>query len=155
MQPNPTDKAPSPARWMAVVAAIVSLAAPVGQAAAEERIGGPCTYTSHPGHCTITSIAKSAASKHQASVSGGPGYEGFEVKFSFKGDGAASPAAPGPYPLIVGSGTYPGPRYLEKYGIAFGKSFACSLEVRTQGACPPRLVKFRNIDQYDHFESAK
>ena len=48
---------------------------------------------------------------------------------------------------------YPGPRFLERYGIAAGKSFACTLNVISQGTCTPTVFDFQGIDRADYFES--
>ena len=48
---------------------------------------------------------------------------------------------------------YPGPRFLERYGIAAGKSFACTLNVISQGTCTPAVFDFQGIDRADYFES--
>ena len=48
------------------------------------RIGGKCTYVEHPGTCTIVSIEKTQDSIAQASLDGGPGYEGLTVMFTLR-----------------------------------------------------------------------
>jgi len=48
---------------------------------------------------------------------------------------------------------YPGPRFLERYGIAAGKSFACTLNVISQGTCTPAVFDFQGIDRADYFET--
>jgi len=131
-----------------------------GSASGKDRpvIGGACTYGSHPGTCTITQVAKTAASAAQAKVEGGAGYEGREVKFAFTS--AAPIASPEgqqamreQHELRLKNAWYPGPRFLEKYAITPGKSFACALRVRTSGACTPVLFDFPAIDTGDTSEA--
>ena len=120
-------------------------------------IGGQCQYESYAGTCTIIASTKTDASIRQSKISGGPGYEGYEVSFAFT---SSSPiAAPegqramrDRHVLRLTNSWYPGPRFLDKYAIAPGKSFACTLRVRTKGACAPILFDFTKIDAADMFE---
>jgi hypothetical protein len=50
---------------------------------------------------------------------------------------------------------YPGPRYVEKYGLREGRTLPATLRIRIEGACPPYLLKLTSIDQTDYFETAK
>jgi len=53
--------------------------------------------------------------------------------------------------MLKNSG-YPGPKFLEKYGIEAGKSFECHLKVIVKGTCTPILFEFPTIDLRDYFE---
>lgn len=124
---------------------------------ARGQVGGPCAYDSYPGACTIATVSKTEASISQKSIAGGPGYEGFDVAFSYAGE------APQDNPLVrqalsrrrdllLANGWRPGPRFLEKYAIAPGKVFGCALDVIKSGSCTPTLFRFPAIDQADYFE---
>ena len=122
------------------------------------RIGGKCTYVEHPGTCTIVSIEKTPDSIAQASLNGGPGYPGLTVVFTFAGAAAGDDqlvrqALEGKHELRLMNSWYPGPRFLARYGIATGKSFACTLNVISQGTCTPTVFDFQGIDRADYFES--
>lgn len=52
------------------------------------RIGGKCDYVEHPGTCTIDGVVKTQDSIAQASLNGGPGYEGLTVTFTYAGPNA-------------------------------------------------------------------
>jgi len=118
------------------VAAFIAGAVGAGQDAPQDRkVGGQCRYVEHPGACTIASVEKTPDSIAQGSLSGGPGYEGLAVTFTYAGreaggDGAlVRHAREAPHELRLMNSWYPGPRFLERYGIAAGKSFDCTLEV--------------------------
>lgn len=124
------------------------------------QIGGSCTYVSHPGTCSIVSVERTASSIRQKGVAGGPGYEGYDVKFTYAGE------APRSDPKVVEllgrthslrllNSWYPGPRYLEKYGITRRKALACSLNVRQSGSCTPTTFSFPAVDLTDYFESVR
>jgi hypothetical protein len=122
------------------------------------RIGGKCAYVEHPGTCTIDGVVKTQDSIAQASLNGGPGYEGLTVTFTYAGpnagdDGLVRRALEGKHELRLMNSWYPGPRFLERYGIAAGKSFACTLNVISQGTCTPAVFDFQGVDRADYFES--
>jgi hypothetical protein len=122
------------------------------------RIGGKCAYVEHPGSCTIEGAVKTPDSIAQALLNGGPGYEGLTVTFTYASaaagdDGLVRQALEGKHELRLMNSWYPGPRFLERYGIAAGKSFACSLNVISQGTCTPTVFDFQGIDRADYFES--
>lgn len=122
------------------------------------RTGGKCTYVEHPGTCTIVSIEKTPDSIAQASLVGGSGYEGLTVVFTFSGAAAGDDqlvrqALEGKHELRLMNSWYPGPRYLERYGIAAGNSLACTLNVISQGTCTPTVFDFQGIDRADYFET--
>lgn len=122
------------------------------------RIGGKCIYVEHPGTCTIVSIEKTPDSIAQASLDGGPGYEGLTVVFTFAGaasgdDRLVRQALEGKHELRLMNSWCPGPRFLERYGIAAGNSLACTLNVISQGTCTPTVFDFQGIDRADYFET--
>ena len=125
----------------------------------ERKLGGQCAYSAHPGTCTILSVEKTPDSVAQASLNGGPGYEGLAVTFAYAGadagggDTLMQQAIDGRHELRLMNSWFPGPRFLERYGIAAGKSFACTLKVITQGTCTPTVIDFPAIDRADYFES--
>ncbi len=149
---------------MCVAAAIAIALAADSSARAEPdtqkdgKIGGRCLYVEHPGTCTIDSVEKTPDSIAQASLNGGPGYEGLAVTFTYAGaqagdDALVRQALAGRHELRLINSWYPGPRFLDRYGIAPGKSFACTLEVISQGTCTPVTFDFPGIDRADYFES--
>lgn len=124
---------------------------------AKGQVGGPCAYDSYPGACTIAGIAKTPASIAQKTLGGGPGYEGFSVAFTYAGEAPranalARQALDRPHEFLLANGWRPGPRFLEKYAIAKGKTFDCELKVIRTGSCTPTLFEFPAIDQTDYFE---
>lgn len=125
--------------------------------AQREVVGGPCKYDDHPGTATITKIEKTEASKQQ---SGSTGYEGFEVRFTFKPDTAlkdelGAKAATWEHSLTIGSGTYPGPEYLKKYKLEAGKTFRGTISIIKSGTCTAVIVKLDGVDPIDFFEGKK
>ncbi|HCN78939.1 MAG TPA: hypothetical protein DIT13_17320 [Verrucomicrobiales bacterium] len=120
-------------------------------------VGGPCTYDDHPGSATITRIEKTEASKQQSETTG---YEGFEVRFTFKPDAPlkddlGARAATWEHSFQIGSGTYPGPEYLAKYKLEAGKTFRGTMSVIQSGTCTPVIVKLEGVDPADFFEGKK
>jgi hypothetical protein len=116
--------------------------------------GGPCKYDDHLGTATITRIEKTEDSKQQSGITG---YEGFEVRFTFKPDTAikddlGAKAATWDHLFQIGSGTYPGPAYLQKYKLEVGKTFRATMSVITSGTCSPVIVKLDGVDSIDSFE---
>jgi len=131
----------------------------IAQARTGARIGGGCVYRDVPGTVTIVRVAKTAASSGQASSNGGPGYEGFEISFSFAADQPiAAPAvrdfARRPHVLRLVNSWYPGPRYIEKYHLEPGRKFSAVLKVLASGACTPMLFFIAGVDRADYFERA-
>lgn len=147
---------------MALAAAALAATAFAARADADDeqgrKVGGACRYVEHPGTCSIASVERTPDSIAQAALSGGPGYEGLAVGFTYTG----APAGNDPllrqalerrHELRLMNSWYPGPRFLKRYGIAAGKSFACTLKVIAQGTCTPVLFDFPAIDRADYFES--
>jgi hypothetical protein len=121
-----------------------------------------CTYDEYEGQCKICSIMQTNVSVHQEKVIGGPGYAGFEVKFEF------IPVQSLPFEVydridksVIGcknvleldNSWYPGPKFLQKYNITEGAIFNCSLKLIKSGSCSPEIIRFKDIDQRDYFET--
>lgn len=124
----------------------------------ENRAGGPCTYESYPGHATITRVEKTEQSKDQAKAIGGPGYEGYEVSFSFVTDKVikqawAKEALQKEHLLELQNSWYPGEQYLKKYGLKKGKPLKCTLKAITSGTCTPVIFEFDEVNTIDYFET--
>ena len=151
-------------RMAARAAAIAIATFSGGEARAEPdaqqgiKVGGACRYVEHPGTCTIDSVGKTPDSTAQASLNGGPGYEGYAIAFTYAGAQAGDhalvrAALQGRHELRLMNSWYPGPRFLDRYGIAADKSLACTLAVIAQGTCTPVTFDFPGIDRADYFES--
>lgn len=124
------------------------------------EVGGGCTYLELPGNATITRVAKTAASSHQASVEGAPGYDGYEIRFKFTpeapiGDPSASAWAARSHEIRLTNSWYPGPRIVEKYGLVEGRAIRARLKVIRQGACTPHPFALPSVDTADYFETAR
>ena len=117
-----------------------------------QKVGGLCEYSKYRGKAVIVSIIPKTSSGYSA----GPSYEGFEVKFRFIAENEIKEAhgkvEGKEYVLTLANSWYPGPKFLQKYGIKVGKSFDCILNVITKGACTPIVFDFPDIDQSDYFE---
>lgn len=141
---------------------LLSLLFLFGSAAlAQGLIGGGCSYDDYPGACEIVSILKTEDSIQQAEVEGGPGYEGYEVWFVFKPDEPMNLGADqeeeildSQHLLQLCNSWYPGPEFLEKYGITEGAAFGCTLKLIATGTCSPIVFEFDDIDRCDYFESS-
>jgi hypothetical protein len=122
------------------------------------KMGGSCSYSSYIGTATITRIEKTEASSKQAKTKGGPGYEGYEVWFSFKADqeikeGWARNRTEKEYLFLLANSWYPGPRYMEKYKIKRGNTYKCTLKVIAKGTCTPTIFNFLEPKRDDYFET--
>ena len=123
-----------------------------------DRAGGPCTYESYPGQATITRIEKTEQSKDQAKTVGGPGYEGYEVLFSFMTNKEikqawAKEALKKEHLLDLRNSWYPGEQFLKKYGLVKGKVLKCTLKAITSGTCTPVVFEFDEVNTIDYFET--
>lgn len=124
------------------------------------RAGGPCEYHDYAGTATIVRVEQTETSRRQAKNVGGAGYEGYEVWFRFEpaseiGEEWARPAAGKEHRLSLMNSWYPGPRYLQKYGIKPGLKCSCVLKAITKGTCTPIIFDFPEIKRDDYFESAR
>lgn len=121
-------------------------------------LGGRCAYTSFAGTCRIVSIDETAETRAQAEQAG---YAGLRVVFAFvpsgepPADQLGLDAIARQHELRLVNSWFPGPRFLEKYGIRQGAEFACRLEVITKGTCTPIVFEFEGIDRTDYFENPR
>ncbi len=121
-------------------------------------LGGKCFYNDYPGKALITSIQMTDKSKAQATASGGPGYQGYEIYFKFmtnekvKEDWAKNTLDKERLFLLVNS-WYPGKEFIKKYDIKVNKKFDCILKVINKGTCTPIIFDFKNIKRDDYFQS--
>ena len=127
-------------------------------------LGGPCTYKPFKGTCKIVSVEKTETSKRQAMMNGGPGYEGYEVKFVFTPEetpdfsgipwvkGSERALLTTQYPLLLTTSWYPSQKFLEKYDIRKDAVFACEMDLITSGTCTPITFKFEGINTTDYSE---
>lgn len=115
-------------------------------------VGGPCEYAKYRGKAVIISIIP----KKTHNYSAGPLYEGYEVKYRFVAEEEIKElhgkVEAKEYVLTLANTWYPGPKFLNKYGIEVGKRFECFLHVITKGVCTPIMFDFPDIDQSDYLE---
>lgn len=145
---------------VSILIAVVATLATSMPIATAQKVGGPCTYDSYPGKATITKIVKTDASKAQAKISGSAGYEGYEIWFAFT---PSKPLPAGPWDervrkpelFQIGSGWYPGEKYIEKYGIKAGKEYAATLSIIKTGTCSPIGYDLKELSRTDFFETPK
>lgn len=124
----------------------------------DKKLGGDCSYASYTGTATVTRIVKTEASSKQATMKGGPGYEGYEIWFSFKTDQEikkewARKRIERENLFLLANSWYPGPQYIEKYKIKPGNSYQCTLQVITKGTCTPIIFEFTDPKRDDYFEA--
>lgn len=136
----------------------VLLHVPAAALAQGGAIGGCGDYTSIDGSARITSIEETAQSKAQATVSGGPGYAGYEVRFDFTpdqpvGDSETQAWIAKPHDLQLANSWYPGPEFLKKYGLRTGSEIPAVLKVQGSGPCTPFVFEFPSVDTADYFET--
>jgi hypothetical protein len=116
------------------------------------RVGGPCSYTDHPGKAAIIEVTpipqpKDAQARHP--------YQPYRVLFTFEPSRPVSGQlfTPGKaHELTLSGGTPPGPKFLKKYGIKPGATFRTDLHVIASGTCSPVVFTFHGIDVFDFFE---
>lgn len=142
--------------WItATLCALAVWLAPLPAMAGSPAIhGGPCRYDVFPGRATIVSVAPWQPA---SPTEGAPTpYPPLAVTFTFAPD---APVIGEPlykpdqrHSLTLVNGMPPGPRFVEKYGIAPGQVFACELRIIRQGTCTPALYEFPGIDRIDYFE---
>lgn len=146
-------------RWMGVWAMSAWIGTE-GASAAPPMLGGPTAYEQYAGRATIVRVLKTEASKAQAATYGGPGYEGFEVWFAFEADREITQkwgqnAAGKDQILQLVNSWYPGEKYLEKYGLAQGKSLPCVMKVAVSGTASPVVFELQGVNRADYFESRR
>jgi hypothetical protein len=125
-------------------------------------VGGPCTYKAIKGACKIVSVEQTEGSKKQASMAGGPGYEGYEIKFIFVPEKPAdfsdvawakdseNAILSTQYPLLLTNSWYPSYNFLRKYKIKKDAFFPCEMDLITSGTCSPITFKFSGINTQDY-----
>jgi hypothetical protein len=120
----------------------------------EPKAGGNCIYNRYRGRADILSIRPKMMPE-----GGAPSYETREVIFSFCPDEQISESwvqVEGKrYLLTLANGWYPGPAFLNKYGIDIGRRLDCEMAVITSGTCTPIQFDFPTIDLADYFEHEK
>jgi len=108
--------------------------------------GGRCEYKEYPGYAKITSITK-------INIPGEPN-ERYEVKFMFypyqEVEEGHAQVEGKEFLLLLTNSSYPGPKFLKKYGIKVGKVFDCYLKVIVRGTCTPILFEFPSIRLDDY-----
>ena len=124
----------------------------------EMLVGGACSYDKIKGNCIITRIAKTEDSINQAKIVGGPGYEGYDIKYSFLAEneedlGDKVNLIRKENSLRLGNSWYPGEGFISKYKISEQAEFTCELDLITKGTCTPTIYKFNDIDTVDYFET--
>ena len=112
--------------------------------------GGECEYKQYEGRAKIVSIEqKNKPPDHPHDI--------FEVKFSFSTDQVIeerfAQTEGRKFELLLDNSDYPGPKFLEKYGVKVGKVFECYMKVITKGTCTPILFEFPTIKLDDYFEN--
>jgi hypothetical protein len=117
-------------------------------------VGGPCRYASFPGKATIVSVVP--VPPGEAGNFPPTPYPPLVVTFTFAPDtpldGAPLYKPGAPHTFTLANGMPPGPRYVEKYGLAPGNILPCELRSIRQGTCTPALHVFPGIDVADYFE---
>ncbi len=133
---------------LGVLFACESVAVAGDKGTGETLVGGRCEYRSYEGKARIVSIKKNPSADLST--------QGYEVKFVFVSDSPVEePFARvegTEFLLLLTNSSYPGPKFLKKYGIKNGKVFACILKVITKGTCTPVLFEFPSIRLDDYFE---
>jgi hypothetical protein len=137
--------------WLGTEGAMADKRTPVKE-------GGPCTYDHYDGSVEVIRVEKTTRSSAQAATLGGPGYEGYEVWFRFTPQSSSlsdevSTLAGRDHLFTLFNGWYPGPRFIEKYGLQKGSVHSCVLMVIREGVCSPVQFDILSINRSDYFES--
>jgi hypothetical protein len=116
----------------------------------ERVVGGQCDYKRYEGHARVISITKIVDSISYSR-------ERYEVKFVFIPDEEIKESFAQiegrEFLLMLGNSSYPGPKFLEKYGIEVGKVLDCHLKVIIKGTCTPILFEFPSVRLDDYSEN--
>lgn len=125
--------------------------------AENQNIGETCAYKKISGMCQITYLSKTNASIDQINMIGGPGYEGYEIKYKF------IPTNPDllndetimekEHLFLLANSWYPGEQYLKKYKIVKDALFNCELAQISKGTCTPNILSINEINNIDYFET--
>lgn len=109
-------------------------------------VGGQCEYKKYRGQARILSVRKKQLPN-----------ECYEVKFCFHTNDVITESygqvEGKEYLLLLDNSSYPGSKFLEKYGIERGRYFDCYLKVIIRGTCTPILFDFVTIDLSDYSEN--
>jgi len=115
----------------------------------EHLVGGQCQYKQYEGHAKITSITKRSGSDSYLK-------ERYEVKFSFTPDQKIketyAQTEGKDFLLLLSNSSYPGPKFLEKYGIEIASILKCNMKGIIKGTCTPIIFEFPSIRLDDYFE---
>ncbi len=119
-------------------------------------VGGNCRYDNYAGTATIVSVQSTVESKAQVKTAG---YEGLEVRFTVNTKEVirqywAAPKVRQPQVFKMTNDWYPGPKFIEKYKIAKGKTYPCIVMVQTSGTCTPLLFDLPGVDPGDYQDGA-
>lgn len=113
-------------------------------------MGGACEYKQYNGDAKIVSITQKEKTHNES-------HETYEVKFAFTPDQKIQEnfarAEGKKFVILLNNSNYPGPKFLEKYGIAVGKVIKCYMKVITGGTCTPVIFEFPTIRLDDYFEN--
>lgn len=143
---------------MATIMLVYTISSVAAQDAQGKMVGGPCSYTSYEGLCSIVSVSETDETRIQ---SGDGGYSGRRVVFNFTPRGAVpqtvlvANAIARQHELRLANSWHPGPRFLEKYGVKVGAELPCRLDVIRRGTCTPVIIEFDGIDRADYFETVR
>lgn len=115
----------------------------------ERFVGGRCEYKKYKGQAKISSLTKKIEPDNL--------YEKYEVKFIFipeeKINEPYAEVEGREFLLLLSNSSYPGPKFLEKYGIEVDRVFDCYLKVITKGTCTPTIFEFPTIKLDDYLEN--
>ncbi len=148
----------SRAALAAVTTMLTTAQAASGEPPRAQMVGGPCSYTSYPGTCSIVSIDETDETRGQSAHAG---YAGRRVVFDYMPRGVVpqtvliADAIARRHELRLVNSWHPGPRFVEKYAIRVGAEFACRLDIIRRGTCTPVIIEFDAIDRTDYFESQR
>jgi len=122
------------------------------------KIGEECIYKNYQGIAEIKNIVKTKESSFQASVNGGPGYEGYEIIFTVQTDEKidkkfVQESINKEQLFLLANSWYPGVKYIEKYKMKKGNKYNCNIKIIEKGACNPVLFEIAGLDSIDYFES--
>ncbi len=116
----------------------------------ERLVGGQCEYKQYKGYAKIISITKKSDFDSYS-------HERYEVKFLFIPEQEIKEkyvqTEGKEFLLLLSNSSYPGQKFLEKYGIEIGKVFDCYIKVIIKGTCTPILFEFPSIRLDDYLEN--
>ncbi|EHJ46804.1 hypothetical protein DFW101_0787 [Solidesulfovibrio carbinoliphilus subsp. oakridgensis] len=138
-------------RCLAILCSLAVCPVPIqAMAGAEGMVGGPCRYASFPGKGTIVSVGP-VPPGDSGNFPPTP-YPPLAVTFTFTPNAPVAGEPDAPHAFTLANGMPPGPRYVERYGLAPGSVLPCELRRIRHGTCTPVLYVFPGIDAADYFE---